>query len=690
MKLPIHFQFSGRTAKNRLMKGPMAEALASWNPTVPRKRGIPSNAHVELYRRWGEGTNDWGVIVTGNISIAFDGSSGKAGKKILTFVLAALHGTAEDVAVFWLLSSYDEGIKDFAPQCGPDTDVQHLYCHVKLVCFDRLTFHIRKSTAGRIGCVMRLLNVNTMALELFSGQVPPYVILSHTWTSEEVTLQEFGQPKITFKHGWHKIVKFCDMIKKDGRFEYGWVDTCCIDKTSSAELSEAINAMFAWYRNAEECYVFLDDVCLDAITGKIGSHFEAARWFQRGWTLQELLAPQSMVFYDKNGVYMGTKDNLVSRISATTRVGEDILLSGNLSTASVAQKMSWAADRMTTRVEDIAYCLLGIFDVNMPMIYGEGDKAFVRLQEEILKETDDQSIFAWDASSMPASLDVIGVLAPSPEYFRGSANIEAYPSSGEPLTITNRGIQMEMPMMESGRDLPFEFMALSCFSKGDLNEVVSVALKKDFHKLNNFSRERMALTPVSAKLGQQNIRKICLQKRSSSKQYKGPDATKRSWLVRYDNNFEPIWGYPMGRWQHDPTTLCSTLDLSCSLTERVQSLIVFRETFSEKLFGLYFLLESLWDHSKPWLWELSESFVTPKPLNEMIEASSASGFSGERRNMVVMGPSYHIEVIADIASQPLEPFTPPAVGKRPLAGQSARGVWVDELRLSYKILYLEF
>ncbi|KAE9371074.1 HET-domain-containing protein, partial [Stipitochalara longipes BDJ] len=254
---------------------------------------------------------------------------------------------------------------------------------------------------------MRLLNVKTKKLEeFFEKKVPEYAILSHTWAEDEVTFQDFG-PLLGARRTSIKIEGCCAQAISDG-YEYVWIDTCCIDKSSSAELSEAINSMFAWYERAEICYVYLADVVsLELDFADEHSDFSNSRWFTRGWTLQELLAPNILMFYnaswhplgclDKREVDLGIgKPDLLSYLGTITKIPPNIINGKRLlSMTSIAMRMSWASGRETTRVEDIAYCLLGIFDIAMPMIYGEGTKAFMRLQEEILKNDDDHSIFAW-------------------------------------------------------------------------------------------------------------------------------------------------------------------------------------------------------------------------------------------------------------------------------------------------------
>ena len=183
-----------------------------------------------------------------------------------------------------------------------------------------------------------------------------------------------------------KIRDCCSPAERRG-FDWVWVDTCCIDKKSSAELSEAINSMFRWYAEAGECYAYLSDVHLnkglDLATRSVHtSWFVHSLWFTRGWTLQELLAPSNAIFFDCDWNCIGNKKELSNEISTATGIGIQYL--DNTHGASVATKMSWISGRRASRMQDIAYCLLGLFDVNMPLLYGEGRKAFLRLELEIL------------------------------------------------------------------------------------------------------------------------------------------------------------------------------------------------------------------------------------------------------------------------------------------------------------------
>ncbi|PYH91218.1 HET-domain-containing protein [Aspergillus ellipticus CBS 707.79] len=219
---------------------------------------------------------------------------------------------------------------------------------------------------------------------------PPYAILSHRWDEEEVTFQDMkrNDAATKTKKGYTKIRQFCQVAWDNG-IDYAWIDTCCIDRTNSTELSEAINSMYRWYQESVVCFVFLHDVLAK-------EKFQQSVWFSRGWTLQELIAPTEIILFNKNWKALGTKKTLQSEISERTGIPTDVLSWGvDLGSVSVAQKMSWAAKRVTSKLEDQAYCLLGLFGINMPILYGEGEKAFRRLQEEILKNSDDESLFAW-------------------------------------------------------------------------------------------------------------------------------------------------------------------------------------------------------------------------------------------------------------------------------------------------------
>ncbi|KAF5000241.1 hypothetical protein FGRMN_1873 [Fusarium graminum] len=245
---------------------------------------------------------------------------------------------------------------------------------------------------------MRLLQHNDrgdirLTEDYLDDDIPPYAILSHTWGSDEVTFKDFTDKTGENKAGYDKI-RFCGKEALQDGLQYFWVDTCCIDKSSSAELQEAINCMYRWYKNAEKCYVYLADVSVLRV-GDISASselqwkpaFQNSRWFTRGWTLQELIAPESVQFFSKEGIELGSKSSLEKDIRGITGLPSAALRGGSLSDFTVSKRFSWAKKRNTKRAEDKAYSLLGIFDVQMAMIYGEGEeKAFRRLREEISKD----------------------------------------------------------------------------------------------------------------------------------------------------------------------------------------------------------------------------------------------------------------------------------------------------------------
>ncbi|TBU62779.1 HET-domain-containing protein, partial [Dichomitus squalens] len=192
-----------------------------------------------------------------------------------------------------------------------------------------------------------------------------------------------------------KIREACRVAREAG-YQYLWIDSCCIDKASSSELSEAINSMYDWYGRAEVCYVYLADVSSGEDPYACQSSFRSSRWHRRGWTLQELIAPRAAIFLSKDWESIGSKHALAALVEEITMIPREALLHlESLDEYSVAERLSWAAQRETTRAEDRAYSLLGIFDINMHTLYGEGERAFRRLQEEILRRVPDQSLFAW-------------------------------------------------------------------------------------------------------------------------------------------------------------------------------------------------------------------------------------------------------------------------------------------------------
>jgi hypothetical protein len=255
------------------------------------------------------------------------------------------------------------------------------------------------SILGRAcGDTMRLLKClpagGGFELTSFSDDLaPPYAILSHTWTvGQEVTYNELFAGRGTEKDGYAKI-RFCGERAAADGLEYFWVDTCCIDKSTSDELSTAINSMFRWYQRAAKCYVYLTDILVpeevttpEAFRISWEQAFQRSRWFTRGWTLQELLAPASVEFFSQNGKRLGTRISLEQEIHGVTGIPVEALRGQRLTEFSFEERMSWAAKRTTTLKEDKVYCLLGIFRVYLSPIYREGEEyATLRLKEEIQK-----------------------------------------------------------------------------------------------------------------------------------------------------------------------------------------------------------------------------------------------------------------------------------------------------------------
>ncbi|KAK4450839.1 heterokaryon incompatibility protein-domain-containing protein [Podospora aff. communis PSN243] len=292
---------------------------------------------------------------------------------------------------------------------------------------------------------MWLINTTTLQLEFFNdADDVAYVILSHTWGAEEITFSDMDDlATAKSKEGWHKIQQTCKIASTHG-YRFAWIDTCCIDKSSSAELSEAINAMFSWYRKAAICYAYLADLHITPGT-EIEDCLRQCRWFTRGWTLQELIASVNIRFYDASWDFVASKHQLTGEISRITGVDVAVLEDvTNLSEIPVGRRMAWASNRETTRAEDIAYCLLGIFDISIPPLYGEGEKAFTRLQEEIARQSNDLTLFAWEQDETDQH-QYRAIFAKSPREFRNCSNLRALPPrfyAANEFSLTNRGLRI--------------------------------------------------------------------------------------------------------------------------------------------------------------------------------------------------------------------------------------------------------
>lgn len=317
---------------------------------------------------------------------------------------------------------------------------------------------------------MRLLHVSTLQPRSFElRDAPVYAILSHTWGEEEISFRDLTErANDRNRVGWKKILSMCEVCKSKG-LNWVWIDTCCIDKSSSAELSEAINSMFAYYKQSELCIAYLGDV-LPHYQNDDGEEvsekaFERSRWFTRGWTLQELIAAERIYFCAQDWSIIGNKNSLRDLLHSITLIDSKVLMYPQMiDDCSIAQRMSWASKRETTRPEDEAYSLMGIFSVNMPLLYGEGGKnAFLRLQKEILKDSTDHSLFTWTETSNtrfeePSDYAVSseyygGLLAYSPREFTECGEIGVLIrrdrlAEEEPYDMTNVGLRIRLPIME--------------------------------------------------------------------------------------------------------------------------------------------------------------------------------------------------------------------------------------------------
>ena len=375
----------------------------------------------------------------------------------------------------------------------------------------------------------RRVERRTKVLEFCDDETTEYAILSHRWVdSTEVDYEEMAdlakmdrqeQDEIRGRLGYKKIVDTCKQAKKD-RYKWVWVDTCCIDKRSSAELSEAINSMYRWYANAKICYAYLHDV--DGSSFPIDPIEEGdelyprsngwPEWFSRGWTLQEMIAPRNLQFFNKDWQPIGDKKSLAETLNTITGVPKHILtdgLEGNR--PCVAQVISWAACRTTTRVEDRAYSLMGLLNVNMPMLYGEGKKAFHRLQQEIIRSSNDQSIFAWGHDF--DAVRIGSILADDPSAFEGCSDvklmnhhelIEEFPKLSstnadhfDVFPITNRGIQIWMPLRRY-RDSDCVFKAyLPCwYGPGFLASIDLVLWNSNYYRYPSTLNDALVDSPA--------------------------------------------------------------------------------------------------------------------------------------------------------------------------------------------------
>lgn len=337
---------------------------------------------------------------------------------------------------------------------------------------------------------MRLLNTRTLRLKYFDKDdqpKPKYAALSHTWGKEELSFHEMMQrrPKDPVEQlaGFKKAQGACRRARRDG-YEWIWIDTCCINKNSSSELCQAINSMWSWYYHSARCYAYLEDVHTEfSNDGHLGfdiNEFGKSKWFTRGWTLQELIAPLSVLFLASDWTELGTKTELRYDLSSITGIEQAVFRYPSICHYSIAQKMSWPSRRKTSVPEDIAYCLLGLFDVNIPLLYGEGrEKAFKRLQEALIKESNDESIFAWCPRERNES-SLKSILADHPSDFADSKEILSFSSFKQCGTLhrydlTNAGLRISLPLFK--RQL-FYYALLRCVDNCHRKKLVVLPLRQ--------------------------------------------------------------------------------------------------------------------------------------------------------------------------------------------------------------------
>lgn len=284
---------------------------------------------------------------------------------------------------------------------------------------------------------MRLIRTKDFGQTDFNtDQLPRYAILSHRWQQDELTFQDVEAGSFFKKKGFQKIKEACRIANRSG-CSWLWIDTCCIDKRNAVELNEAINAMYKWYQQADICIAYLFDHTYNV------NHISDSSWFERCWTLQELIAPHDVKFYDSQWTYVGSKRDRCKELSVITGIPERILRGGDPKQCSVAQRMSWAANRKATRIEDEAYSLLGLFNLSMPTLYGTGPQAFQTLQEKLLQKHD-QSILAWNRSSKNGSREYTGLLAESPADFASCRSTRSTESPIGSIMLVGDGVELDV------------------------------------------------------------------------------------------------------------------------------------------------------------------------------------------------------------------------------------------------------
>jgi WD40 repeat protein len=320
-------------------------------------------------------------------------------------------------------------------------------------------------------------------IERYGENIPAYAIFSHTWGAdeEEVTYEDLINGTGVNKIGYDKI-RFCAKQADHDGLRFFWIDTCCINKANFTELSEAINSMFQWYRNATRCYVYLSDVPdTKDPTSTVESAFPNSRWFKRGWTLQELIAPSSVQFFSQTGQLLGSKRSIELQIHEITGIPITALQGTSLSEFDMDERLSWKTGRETKLEEDAAYCLLGIFGIHMGLIYGEGRRnAFDRLQRKVRKSLNlaslDSARTSWGAQSVQptAQRKAANILLPYQEISGKTQLFNAY---------------QNVSTLQNGLDTAYLLGVALLTLKGHLDEVWGVAFSPDGRLLASASRD---------------------------------------------------------------------------------------------------------------------------------------------------------------------------------------------------------
>jgi len=461
---------------------------------------------------------------------------------------------------------------------------------------------------------MRLLEMNEdgdLSLKNNTEEKPSYVILSHRWGEdhEEVTFKDVIGHTYKDKRGYAKIRGCGEQAKKIG-WELFWVDTCCIDKSSSAELSESINSMWRWYCNSRVCYVYLDDVRAGLDEAERDTAFAKSKWFTRGWTLQELLAPPRLEFYDAGWNKIGTKESLKEKISKITKINESFLVSDVylLKQASIAERMSWASERTTKRKEDIAYSLLGIFDINMPLLYGEGAKAFQRLQEEIVKHSDDQSILAWTSSS--AEIDSGKVFAHSPAAFAACHNVVRSIHLGrvKPYSMTNKGLKISLPLIRGENEGDF-LAVLNCRRRYDTFGSLALPVK---HGRNSHQYQRRSgeLQPVPFTDGvRAGVQPMYIGMEPLANSWTNYPKDNTSILRALPEGLKVSQIFPPGPWSHETHTFEGNRHPNCPQDPDNRTLVVLSSGATRCYLFMTFFHKNRFFHDYVWDARLLPVFI---------------------------------------------------------------------------------